>query len=125
MRLPVKNIIKAKVLITEQQAGVAIGSGDQHEAESLTLAESIPDLARERRLVFDESLSLSDAQVAWSAAKTTDDRLGQRELAQAYLNSQIISTQRLSRTPASGLSANFGRGGFGQLGFGGTIDVTG
>lgn len=125
MRLPVKSIIQAKVLVTEQQGGSPTGSGDQHDGQKLSLGETIGSLARERRLVFDETLTLLDSQVSWDAGKSTTERLTFRETTLTYLNSQIISTQRLAQPPASTLTANFGRGGFGQLGFGGTIDVTG
>ena len=125
MRLPVKSIIQARVLVTENQGGNPVGSGDQQDFVSLSLGETIEALQREIRLVFDETLSLLDAQIATAASKYNTDRLGQRELALAYLNSLLASTQRLAQAPSSTLSTNFGRGGFGQLGFGGTKDVTG
>ena len=123
--LPTKAFKSPRVLVTEEQAGEAVGSGDYQGGESLVLVEDSFSLVRERRLVFDERLTIQDAQIARAVVKNISERLGYTELVNAYLNKSVASSQRLSSPVSSNLSANFGRGGFGQLGFGGTIDVTG
>lgn len=123
--LPTRSFKAPRVLFTEEQSGQVVGSGDYHGGESLVLLDEEVTLVRERRLVFDETLKLLDVQVSRVVGKTTNERLTTSELVNAYLNKSVASSQRLSSPVSSNLSANFGRGGFGQLGFGGTIDVTG
>lgn len=124
---PVSGVIKTpKGLYTGKEAGDATGDGSAFESETISLGEEIPDLIRERRLVFEETMPLPDEQVNLVAESVTLERLTHRETPLAFLNSTVASgPERPIQAPSSTLTAGFGRGGFGQLGVGGLLDVTG
>lgn len=124
---PTRNALRpAKLLYTGKESGVAQGDGFSIYSEALSLSDSADDLLLERRVVFDESFTLSDELVGRDATDAVQERLSHSEVKLAFLNSTAASgPERPVQTPVGTLTADFGRGGFGQLGVGGSVSVTG
>lgn len=124
---PTRGKIKpGHVTYTDTELGVAEGSGADIQGESLSMSDEQVSLVRERRLVFDETLILLDAQTGMTVEKVFTERVPYSELPNAYLNSAIVKgPERATQNLVSTLTTTFGQGGFGQLGLGGSVDVTG
>lgn len=124
---PVRNLLAAaRTLFTGKISGVSQGSGSNNEHSSLALSDAQVSMLLERRMVFDETLKFLDQQLSKSPGWLYEEDLTLRELVQGYLNSAIASgPERPVQAPSSTLTTEFGEGGFGQLGVGGSISVTG
>lgn len=124
---PVRNILAAaRTLFTGKISGESQGSGFNHEHEAFALRDEQVSLVLERRMVFDETLSLQDQQTHIDPGLSFGEILKFLELPNGYLNSALSAgPERPIQTPSSTLTTEFGEGGFGQLGVGGTISVTG
>lgn len=124
---PVRNLFAAaRTLFTGKISGESQGSGFNHEHEAFALRDEQVSLILERRMVFDETLSLLDQQIQLQPGWSFNDSLVFRELPNGYLNTAVSAgPERPIQTPISTLTTEFGEGGFGQLGVGGTVSVTG
>lgn len=125
---PTKSLIRpGKALYTGEESGVAQGDGALHGNECVCISSEQVSAILERRMVFDEFLTLSDtAENAYIIGLDFSERLAYRETKTVQLNGGLVSgPERPIQTPSSTLTAGFGRGGFGQLGVGGSINVTG
>lgn len=125
---PVRGAIQpGKILYTGKESGESVGDGSSYSSEFLSLREEILTPVLERRLVFDEDLSLTElATKMLTVALSSTEQLTLREATTAFMNGSSVSgPERPVQTPSSTLTAGFGNGGFGQLGFGGSGIVTG
>lgn len=127
-RSPVRGKIQpGKVLYTDKESGEAVGDGLSYSSDTLSLRDESFPLVLERRLDFAESLSFSELALAqFTLALFFSEQVSLREAPTAFMNSgSFTGPERPVQTPISTLTAGFGNGGFGQLGFGGSASVTG
>lgn len=125
---PVRGAIQpGKILYTGKESGESVGDGASHSSDTLSLGETIFPLVLERRLDFEENLTLAEfAAMMQTVALFQDEDLVLREAVTAFMNAgSFTGPERPVQAPSSTLTAGFGNGGFGQLGFGGTVSVTG
>jgi hypothetical protein len=121
-----RNILRPALRLSTEEKPTRDGDGSFSGNDDVVLSDELVEVLVDHRPVVSEQTVLSGMLVGLTGSKLLSDTLRFVEATAAYLNKAVSGGSRGDFVPAEGiLTTRYGQGKYGQLGYGGTTNVTG